>query len=84
MMDDEFEMEGMVLVQNDEKTIQELSMEFAVTLYIGFHTQAAYEKQITAEGLALKVVDAARIFEVYLDEGYENQQEADIISLKEV
>ena len=78
MMDDEFEMEGMVLIQNDGKTIQELSMEFAVTLY------TAYEKQITAEGLALKIVDAARIFEVYLEEGYENQQEADIISLKEV
>ena len=78
MMDDEFEVEGMVVVQNDGKTIQELSMEFAVTLY------AAYEKQTTAEGLALKVVDAARIFEVYLDEGYENQPEADIISLKEV
>ena len=78
MMDDEFEVEGMVVIQNDGKTIQELSMEFAVTLY------AAYEKQITAEELAPKVVDAARIFEVYLEEGYENQQEADIISLKEV
>ena len=78
MMDDEFEVEGMVVVQNDGKTIQELSMEFAVTLY------AAYEKQITAEGLALKVVDVARVFEAYLDEGYENQPEADIISLKEV
>ena len=78
MMDDEFEVEGMVLVQNDGKTIQELSMEFAVKLY------AAYEKQITAEGLALKVVDVARVFEAYLDEGYENQPEADIVSLKEV
>ena len=78
MMDDEFETGNMVLVQNDGKTIQELSMEFAVILY------AAYEKQITAEELAPKVVDAARIFEVYLEEGYENQQEADIISLKEV
>jgi hypothetical protein len=81
-MDDKFEMEDMVLIQNDGKTIQELSMGFAVTLY------AAYEKQITADpssrGLALKVVDAARTFEIYLDEGYENQQEADIISLKEV
>ena len=79
MMDDEFEMEGMVVIQNDGKTIQELSMEFAVAL-----CALVYEKQITIEGLALKVVDAARIFEVYLDEGYENQQEADIISLKEV
>jgi len=79
MMDDEFEMEGMVLVQNDEKTIQELSMEFAVTL-----CTLVYEKQITIEGLALKVVDAARVFEVYLQEGYENQPKADIISLKEV
>ena len=82
MMDDEFEVEGMVVVQNDGKTIQELSMEFAVKLY------AAYEKQITADnrsrGLALKVVDVARIFEAYLDEGYENQPEADIVSLKEV
>ena len=78
MMDDEFETGNMVLVQNDGKTIQELSMEFAVILY------AAYEKQITVEGLASKVVDVARIFEVYLEEGYENQQEADIISLKEV
>ena len=78
MMDDEFETGNMVLVQNDGKTIQELSMEFAVILY------AAYEKQITAEGLALKVVNVARVFEAYLDEGYENQPEADIISLKEV
>ena len=72
MMDDEFEMEGMVLVQNDGKTAQELSMELAVKLY------AAYEKQITAEGLALKVV------EVYINEGYEDESEADIVSLKEV
>ena len=88
MMDDEFEMGGVILVQNDGKTIQELSMEFAVKLY------AAYEKQITVyqtdtsihllEGLASKVVDVARIFEAYLDEGYENQQEDNVISLKEV
>jgi len=39
---------------------------------------------MTAEGLALKVVEVARIFEEYLDEGYEDQPEADIISLKEV
>tara|TARA_R100000687_G_C6293182_1_gene92422 strand:- start:208 stop:444 length:237 start_codon:yes stop_codon:yes gene_type:complete len=78
MMDDEFEMGGMVLVQNDGKTIQELAMEFAVTLC------TAYEKQMTAEGLAFKVVEVARIFEAYLEEGYENQPEADVISLKEV
>jgi|TARA_R110002033_G_C3846095_1_gene235223 hypothetical protein len=78
MMDDEFEVGGMVLVQNEAKTAQELSLELAVTLY------AAYEKQITAEGLALKVVEVARIFEAYLNEGYEDQPEADIISLKEV
>ena len=78
MMDDEFEMGGVILVQNDGKTIQDLSMEFAVKLY------AAYEKQITVEGLASKVVDVARIFEEYLDEGYENQQEDNVISLKEV
>ena len=68
----------MVLIQNEAKTAQELSLELAVTLY------AAYEKQITAEGLALKVVEVARIFEAYLNEGYEDQPEADIISLKEV
>jgi hypothetical protein len=78
MMDDEFEMGGMVLIQNEAKTAQELSLGFAVTLC------AAYEKQMTAEGLALKVVEVARIFEAYLDEGYEDQPEADIISLKEV
>ena len=78
MMDDEFEMGGVVLVQNDGKTIQELSMGFAVTLC------AAYEKQITAKGLAFKVVEVARIFETYLDEGYENHPEADIIPLKGV
>jgi|TARA_R110000737_G_scaffold342301_1_gene367043 hypothetical protein len=82
-MDDEFEMGGTIVVQNDGKTIQEHSVELAITLILPT-IYAAYEKQITAEELAFKVVDAARVFEAYLDEGYENQPEADIVSLREV
>ena len=82
-MNDEFEVEGMVVVQNDGKTVQELSLELAARLILPT-IYAAYEKQITAEELAFKVVDAARVFEAYLDEGYENQPEADIVSLREV
>ena len=78
MMDDEFEVGGMVLVQNESKTVQEISIQLAVTLC------AAYEKHITSDGLALKVVEVARIFEDYLEEGYENQPEANVVSLKEV
>ena len=78
MMDDEFEVGGMVLVQNESKTVQEISIRLAVTLC------AAYEKHITSDGLALKVVEVARIFEDYLEEGYENQPEANVVSLKEV
>jgi len=85
-MDDEFEMEGMVVVQNDGKTVQELSLELAARLILPTinYGYAAYEKQISAKGIALKVVDAAKVFEEYLNEGYENEPEADIVSLREV
>ena len=70
MMDEEFEF---ILPGMSEGTVQEKALELAVKAWVGNDPSDGY-----------RIVILARSFEDYINEGYEDESEADIISLKEV
>jgi len=69
-MDEEFEF---ILPDMSVDTVQEKALAFAIKVWGDKDAGDGY-----------RVVILARSFEDYLQEGYENQPEADIVSLKEV